>query len=73
MEAVLCCLLKIYYDSSQSTIDLGYGVLSDLFPISIGVKQGCILSPALFHAFIDYLIHEVTLEGFNLIVQIYQV
>ena len=63
MEAVFWCLLKIYYDSSHGTIDLGYGVLSDLFPISIGVKQGGILSPALFHAFIDDLIHEVTSEG----------
>ena len=60
MEAVFWCLLKIYYDSSQGTNDLGYRVLSDLFDIFTGVKQGGILSPALFHALIDDLIHEVT-------------
>ena len=53
-------ILKIYYDSSRGTIDLGDGLLSDLFIISFGVKQGGILSPPLFHAHIDDLIFECT-------------
>ena len=53
-------ILKIYYDSSKGTIDLGEGLLSELFTISFGVKQGGILSPSLFHAYIDDLIYTCT-------------
>ena len=53
-------ILKIYYDSSQGTIELKNGFLSELFPITVGVKQGGILSPALFQAFIDELIFQCT-------------
>ena len=60
MDPTMWYILKIYYDSSKGTIDLGDGLLSDLFPISFGVKQGGILSPSLFHAYIDELIYECT-------------
>ena len=53
-------ILKIYYDSSKGTIDIGDGLLSDMFTISFGVKQGGILSPSLFHAYIDELIYYCT-------------
>ena len=53
----------MYYVSSRGTIEIGERVLSDLFPISIGVKQRGILYPYLFHAFIDDLIHEITNEN----------
>ena len=57
MDPTLWYILKIYYDSSQGTIDLDGG---DLFPITVGVKQGGILSPALFKEYIDELIHNCT-------------
>ena len=57
LDPVMWHILKIYYDSSRGTIDLGDGLLSDLFSISFGVKQGGILSPSLFHAYIDDLIY----------------
>ena len=60
MDPSFLFLLKIYYDSSQGTIELSNGCLSELFQITIGVKQGGILSPALFHAFIDDLIYKIT-------------
>ena len=63
MDPTMWYILKIYYDSSKGTIDLGDGLLSDLFPISFGVKQGGILSPSLFHAYIDELIYECTNEN----------
>ena len=53
-------ILKIYYDSSKGPIDIGDGLLSDMFTISFGVKQGGILSPFLFHAYIDELIYYCT-------------
>ena len=46
MDQTLWYILKIYYDSSQGTIELGNGLLSELFPITVGVKQGGILSSA---------------------------
>ena len=60
LDPTMWYILKIYYDSSRGTIDLGDGLLSDIFIISFGVKQGGILSPPLFHAHIDDLIFECT-------------
>ena len=60
LDGSMWYILKVYYDSSYGVLDLGDGVLSELFPIKIGVKQGGILSPTLFHAFIDDLIYECT-------------
>ena len=48
MDQTLWYILKIYYDSSQGTIELGNGLLSELFPITVGVKQEGILSSPLF-------------------------
>ena len=63
MDQTLWYILKIYFDSSQGTIDLGNGLLSELFPITVGVKQGGILSPHLFENKIDDLIYECINEG----------
>ncbi len=51
-------ILKIYY-STYGTISLGEE-LSELFLISVGVKQGGMISPSLFHKFIDKLIFDCT-------------
>ena len=42
-----------------------YGLLSEIFPISAGVKQGGMLSPSLFHAVIADLIYECTNENIS--------
>ena len=60
MGPTLWYILKIYHDSYQRTIDLDGGLLSELFPITVGVKHGGILSPALFKEYIDELIHNCT-------------
>jgi hypothetical protein len=62
MDHTLWYILKIYYDSSQGTTDLGNGILSELFPITVGVKQGGILSPDLFKSMIDELISTLVNE-----------
>jgi hypothetical protein len=46
----------------NGTIDLGNGILSELFPITVGVKQGGILSPDLFKNMIDELIFTLVNE-----------
>jgi hypothetical protein len=62
MDHTLWYILKLYYDSSQGTIDLGNGILSDLFPITVGVKQGGILFSDLFKNMIDELIITIVNE-----------
>jgi len=78
MDQTLWYILKIYYDSSQGTIDLGNGLLSELFPITVGVKQGGILSPPLFENKIDDLIYEfinedigAQINGINISIIVY--
>ena len=39
------------------------GELSEFFPIDLGVKQGCVLSPELFKEFINDLIEAVNTVG----------
>ena len=62
-------ILKIYYDSSLGTIELSENLLSVTFLITTGVRQDRILSPALFHAYIDRLIYECTNANLKAIVQ----
>ena len=63
MDQTLWYIQKIYYDSSLGTIELGNRLLSELFQITVGVKQGGILSPPLFENKIDDLIYECINEN----------
>ena len=47
-------LLKSIYDKVRCTVRKDHK-LSDLFPYTIGVRQGCILSPIIFNLFINEL------------------
>jgi hypothetical protein len=53
----LIILLRIYYDKLASKVKLG-SFLSILFKLLRGLKQGGVLSGALFNTFIDNLIKE---------------
>ena len=55
-------LLRIYYDKLSSKIKLG-NTLSRLFKLARGVKQGGVLSGALFNYFINDLIEECVQSG----------
>ena len=46
------------YANVQSGVMIN-GWVSDFFDISLGVKQGCLLSPLLFDIFIDGLVDEI--------------
>ncbi len=55
-------LLKTYYDKLSSKIKINH-ILSKLIKLSRGVKQGGVMSGALFNFFIDDLIHECCQAG----------
>ena len=50
----LTCLLRNLYAGQEATVRTGHGTI-DWFQIGKGVCQGCILSPCLFKAYIDYI------------------
>jgi hypothetical protein len=55
-------LLKVYYDKLSSKIKIN-NVLSKLIKLTRGVKQGGVMSGALFNFFIDDLIQECIQSG----------
>jgi hypothetical protein len=57
-------LLKVYYDKLSSKIKIN-NVLSKLIKLTRGVKQGGVMSGALFNFFIDDLIQECIQSGFG--------
>jgi hypothetical protein len=54
-------LLDLLYTDVQGQVDHA-GELSDLFPLSTGVKQGCLLSPLLFVAYMDFVVRQAEQE-----------
>ena len=51
-------IIKNLYDKTECSIIAG-GELSDWFPVNIGVRQGCIMSPSLFNIFLEYIMKGV--------------
>ncbi len=58
-------ILKLYYDSSIGFLKTNGKININAIPINRGVKQGGILSPFLFNAFIDQLLTLVKNEGIS--------
>ena len=50
----LTCLLRNLYAGQEATVRTGHGT-TDWFQIGKGVRQGCILSPYLFHFCTEYI------------------
>ena len=50
----LTCLLRNLYAGQEATVRSGHGTI-DWFQIRKGVRQGCILSPCLFHLYAEYI------------------
>ena len=57
----LTCLLRNLYAGQEATIRTGHGT-TDWFQIGKGVRQGCILSPCLFHFYAEYIMRNAGLE-----------
>ncbi len=39
------------------------GVYTDWFPVKLGLKQGCILSPSLFNLYLNGLVKRMKMRG----------
>eukprot|EP00794_Sanderia_malayensis_P006629 gene6629-biopygen5401 len=59
---IMTCL-KNLYANAKSAVRVNTN-LSEFFKCSVGVRQGCILSPMLFNAFLEELVTRVT-DGFE--------
>ena len=57
----LTCLLRNLYAGQEATVETGHGT-TDWFQIGKGVRQGCILSPCLFHLYAEYIMRNAGLE-----------
>ena len=51
-------LIKQIYEDTKCTVQIG-AKLTDFFPVKVGVRQGCIMSPTLFNIFLDYIMMEI--------------
>ncbi len=54
--------LKSLYQNVECTVKIN-GNLTDWFPVNIGLKQGCVLSPSLLNMYINGLIKEIKASG----------
>ena len=57
----LTCLLRDLCAGQEATVRPGHGT-TDWFQIGRGVRQGCILSPCLFHFYAEYIMRNAGLE-----------
>ena len=66
----LTCFLRNLYASQEATVRTGHGT-TDWFQIGKGVRQGCRLSPCLFHLYAEYIMRNTGLEeaqaGINIV------
>ena len=51
-------MIEVLYDETECAVVID-GQLTDWFAIKIGVRQGCLLSPALFNIFIEFVMMEL--------------
>ena len=57
----LTCLLRNLYAGKEATAKTGHGT-TDWFQTGKGVRQGCILSPCLFHLHAEYTMRNAGLD-----------
>src|SRR5574337_1660464 len=57
----LTCFPRNLYAGQEATVRTGHGT-TDWFQIGQGARQGCILSPCLFHFYAEYIMRNAGLD-----------
>ena len=57
----LTCLLRNLYVGQEATVRTGHGT-TDWFQKQKGVREGCVLSPCLFHLYAEYIMRNAGLD-----------
>ena len=52
---MLIDLMSELYSGTESAVRCG-GAISDLLPVVVGVRQGCVLAPTLFSTWMDWIL-----------------
>ena len=52
----LLAIIRALHKNSSTAVK-AYGKVSDKFPVTNGVRQGCVLAPALFNLYFDVAIY----------------
>ena len=53
--------VQSYYVDSKACFDVGYD-LSKWFPVNVGLRQGCVMSPWLFNVYMDDVVQEMNVR-----------
>ena len=61
INANLVCTIEQLYDKATSAVQVN-GSIREWFRITVGVRQGCLLSPTLFHIFLERIMSDALEE-----------
>ena len=54
--------VQIFYIDSRACVRVGNDV-SEWFPVNVGLRQGCVMSPCLFNEYMDTVVREVNVRA----------
>ena len=58
MEGKLLKAVPSFYVEGRACVQVGMS-MSEWFPVNVGLRQGCVMSPWLFDVFMDGVVREV--------------
>ena len=58
ISAHLVCTIEQLYDKVASAVQM-HSSIGEWFRTTVGVREGCLLSPTLFHIFLDRIMFDV--------------
>ena len=53
--------MQSFYVASRACVRVGNDV-SEWFPVNVGLRRGCLMSPRLFNVYVDGMVREVNVR-----------